>query len=224
MEDGPVVRVLTVGDGDLSYSLALARAFSHTGRLALTATTFLTSDELLQTYTHAATNIAELTALGATVRGSIDATNLEAASPALGAQDHILFNHPHLGLIDLLDTKLHAQRHRILLAHYLSSAAALAAPNGHVHLLLCGNQPRAWSITEHATRLGLPTPAVHDVAAPPPLGLDAIPPEDGWAARRRFRSGEVCFTGPPTPASHTVCLSMTSMVVFRVGSSGASTG
>ena len=53
------VRVLTVGDGDLSFSLALARAFRG-DELFLTATTLLTADELRETYGNAAPILAEL--------------------------------------------------------------------------------------------------------------------------------------------------------------------
>ena len=52
------MRVLTVGDGDLSYSLALQRAFG--GTIQLTATVLPTEDELAATYANAAANAAEL--------------------------------------------------------------------------------------------------------------------------------------------------------------------
>jgi hypothetical protein len=61
-EEGCVARrVLTVGDGDLSYSLALARAYGS--RVRLTATTLLTEAELLATYERAAHVLEELRAL-----------------------------------------------------------------------------------------------------------------------------------------------------------------
>ena len=44
---GPL-RVLTVGDGDLSYSLALARAYG--GRIRLTASVLPTAEVLVPTY------------------------------------------------------------------------------------------------------------------------------------------------------------------------------
>ena len=50
-------RVLTLGDGDLSYSVALTRALPSA---AITATTFLSEAELLATYDSAAAAIAEL--------------------------------------------------------------------------------------------------------------------------------------------------------------------
>ena len=42
------LRVLTVGDGDLSYSLALARAYGD--RIRLTASVLPTTEELVATY------------------------------------------------------------------------------------------------------------------------------------------------------------------------------
>ena len=51
-------RVLTVGDGDLSYSLALARAYDNS--IDLTATTLLSEQELRETYSAAAGVLTEL--------------------------------------------------------------------------------------------------------------------------------------------------------------------
>ena len=194
-------RVLTVGDGDLSYSLALARAYGSA--IELTASTLLREEELLETYAAAAATLAELRERRVCVRHAIDATALEHAEPALGHQDHVIFNHPHLGLADLGDVQAHARRHEVLIAHYLASATALLpSVGGCVHLTLCGNQPKAWSVEAHGRRLGLAPPVWLDVAAPAasaglvrlgPLGCVTLAPsraaEDGWAARKRFRNG-----------------------------------
>ena len=76
----------------------------------------------------------------------------------MAAQDHIIFNHPHLGLADLEDVQVHARRHEVLIAHYLASAATLLPCNGGcIHLTLCGNQPRAWRVESHAERIGFRT-------------------------------------------------------------------
>lgn len=69
-------RVLTVGDGDLSFSLALARAVPH---LCLVATTHLSREELDAAYgaDKIQTVVAELReSFGATVLHSVDATKL----------------------------------------------------------------------------------------------------------------------------------------------------
>ena len=190
----PRTRILTVGDGDLSYSVALARAFGDT--IELTATTLLDEAELLATYSAAGSVLVELRERGVCVRHGVDATALDAVQPPLGEQDRVVFNHPHLGLADLNDVQAHARRHEVLLAHYLATAAALLpAAGGAVHLTLCGNQPRAWSVEAHGTRLGLGTPQSVDVstaAAAASLGLaPPRPPEEGWAARARFRNGSL---------------------------------
>ena len=70
------VRVLTVGDGDLSYSLALARCFND--GISLTATTLPSREELLGTYERAAAIIAELEACGAKILGT-QASNIDMA-------------------------------------------------------------------------------------------------------------------------------------------------
>ena len=111
--------VLTVGDGDFSYSLALSRAFGDAIRL--TATTLLDADELAATYERAADNIAELRARSVCIVHGVDATALDRHGFA--PQDHVLFIHPHLGLADLQDVEAHSRRHQVLIAHFLASAA-----------------------------------------------------------------------------------------------------
>ena len=76
-----------------------------------------------------------------------------------------------------------------------------ASPGGHIHLTLCGNQPKTWGVAEHAERLGLrivqcrPT-TTHSCFFPPgapPLPLDdpgaRLDGAHAWGARRKFRSG-----------------------------------
>ena len=126
------LRILTVGDGDLSYSLALRRCFGE--QIELTATTLLSETELTATYTRAPAILAELRERGVDVRFGVDATAL-----ALGPADLIIFSFPHLGLTDLSDEALAARRHGVLLAHFFASAAPLLADGGRVHLTLSGN-------------------------------------------------------------------------------------
>ena len=59
------MRILTVGDGDLSYSLALQRAFG--ADVSLVATTLPAADELCATYRNTGKILAELAERGATV-------------------------------------------------------------------------------------------------------------------------------------------------------------
>ena len=190
------MRILTVGDGDLSYSLALLRALPH---LELTATTLCASKaELCKTYSASAGVVAELASRGACVRYGVDATALDACDPPLGSEafDTIIFNHPHLGLADLASTAEHARRHSVLVAHFLCSAAALLARQGCVRMALCGSQPANWQVEAHAARHGLRLAARWPTSRPPEWRdeFGATRPEDArpeWAARRRFRLGEL---------------------------------
>ena len=176
-------RILTVGDGDLSFSLAIARAFGDS--IELTATTLLSAEELCQTYASAAENIRLLSEMqNVRVVHGVDATAMRSSE--LGPHDRVLFAHPHLGLADLQDVELHSRRHQVLIAHYLESAAELLTTGmrqagvaheggericGFVHLTLCGNQPNAWHAAGHAHRLGLGAARGLDVAQPPELHL-----------------------------------------------------
>ncbi|EOD37214.1 hypothetical protein EMIHUDRAFT_252153 [Emiliania huxleyi CCMP1516] len=194
------MRILTVGDGDLSYSLALQRAFG--ADVSLVATTLPAADELCATYRNTGKILAELAERGATVLHGIDATRLPLS---LGRFAHVVFCHPHLGLSDLIDEAAHAQRHSVLVAHFLDSAAALLEASGTIHLTLCGSQPRTWAVDEHAARLGLDIvqrapPATPSCFWPPPScggsgettpPPTALAPEPGWAAPRKFRSGSL---------------------------------
>ena len=107
MQRDEAMRVLTVGDGDCSYSLALARAFGD--QISLTATTLPDEAEVCSTYSAAAACLAELRSRGARILHGVDATALNRAQ--LGEYEHICFVHPHLGLSDLLDEAAHARRH-----------------------------------------------------------------------------------------------------------------
>ena len=117
------MRILTVGDGDLSYSLALLRALPH---LELTATTLCASKaELCKTYSASAGVVAELASRGACVRYGVDATALDACDPPLGSEafDTIIFNHPHLG-------KENFRAHARFLAHFFEAVKGVLAEGG----------------------------------------------------------------------------------------------
>lgn len=145
-------RVLTIGDGDCSYSLGLARAFGDGVRI--TCTTLVPEDEVVSTYAAAGRCLQELRQRGVTIVHGVDATAIPAS---MGVFEHVCFCHPHLGLDDMLDEAAHARRfdtlpehsprlltaariptlaracklprHGVLIAHFLSSAAAVLAPS-----------------------------------------------------------------------------------------------
>ena len=100
--------VLTVGDGDLTFSLAVARILfanaqqhqrhqQNSGRLV--ATSYESKDTLLKVYPNIGTTIQELESLGATVCYQVDATNIARTLPKDVLQlnstfDRITWNFP----------------------------------------------------------------------------------------------------------------------------------
>ena len=209
-------RVLIVGDGDLSYSLALQRAFGSV--IELTATVLPSAQELVATYANAAANAAELEGCGAAVRYGVDATALTSAElptggAASGLYDDVVFNYPHLGDSGLADEAAHARRHSVLIAHFLHEAAALLRPGGRAHLTLSGKQRTTWSVEAAAVRHGLTLAQAREPTAPAAFWLErepphhvAAPPRPEWAARRKYRSGTLGTVHWLTRRGHHVAL------------------
>ena len=145
-------RVLTVGDGDLSFSLALVRAFD----IQVVATTWLSAEDLVQRYRSAAGTRDELLERGMPVLHEVDACNLQKL-PELGYVnpfDVAMFNFPHLGDVAVdchRPDSEHVRKHVALLSHFLDSARSVAC---EVHITLCGEQAALWDLHGSAERLG----------------------------------------------------------------------
>jgi hypothetical protein len=161
-------RVLTVGDGNFSYSLALARQQHQDGGCVLTATSYDSYDELVDKYPESARICEHLEELGACVRHRVDATNLRASlgkREDVGVFDRIVFNHPHCG-------EENVRRHQSLLSHFYASALEILAANGRVLLTLAEGQPERWEALKRAQLAGLKlSEQVDDVDAHPVYGL-----------------------------------------------------
>ena len=145
--------VLTVGDGDISFSLALKRAYPA---IDVSASTLVESPtELCKLYKNAEGNSTEFTEIWKQqILYKVDATNLK--DNINRKYDIILFNHPHLGDSALLKSEsLAAQRHHSLLAHYFHSAIDILSEEGRIHVCLSGNQPKTWNVIEAAKKCGL---------------------------------------------------------------------
>ena len=113
-------RLLTVGDGDLSFSLALSRAFN----VDIIASTWLSEEDLLERYKSAAETRDELLQRGVVVLHEVDACHLEKLKD-LSPVDVAIFNFPHLGDVGAdfhRPESEHVQRHVMLLSHFLHSA------------------------------------------------------------------------------------------------------
>ena len=130
-------RILILGDGNFSFSLALARALPPPS-FEIVATSFDGPVDLLGKYPESPGIVAALRSLGVTVLHNVDATALDArvvggaeASSVDGCgspptqhhrrqYEHVIFNHPHTGTEDM-------RRHRSFLGHFFHAVAHSSA-------------------------------------------------------------------------------------------------
>nr|GMD76399.1 25S rRNA (uracil2634-N3)-methyltransferase [Ipomoea batatas] len=121
-------KILLVGEGDFSFSAALAHAFGSASNIIAISLHFL-----LENYGNAASNIVALRRRGCRVMHGVDATNMA--------------NHPLLqGFI----------RHTALVRKFLENAVEMIAEDGEIHITHKTNGfHREWDITGLAYQLGL---------------------------------------------------------------------
>lgn len=174
------LRVLTVGDGDLSCSLALKRAYPDLIEDLVVSTLLSSEDDLLKVYPNSRENINSLSNFdNIQICYGIDATKLHLYSTFDEMKfDIILFHHPHLGYVhenaDVTSDTAAARnildsQHSRLLAHYLHSAMTLTSYLQNefpcdgdediqlpcIHLCLCGGAIDKWNLEKTMARLNL---------------------------------------------------------------------
>ena len=198
-------RLLAVGDGDLSFSLAIKRAYPE---ISVTASTLVKShSELCQTYASALETSKELQEVwNEQIIYGVDATKLEDSIHCNTEEtkfDIICFNHPHLGDATLLQSEAkHAENHYALLSHYFYSAKKLIKTNGgRIHLCLCGNQPKSWKImTAAETNNGLQCIKQENTSVPIDRWLfkpeekdryDLAEIQSHYKTKRKYRNGSL---------------------------------
>ncbi len=151
--------VLTVGDGNFSFSLSLLIKFPL--RLII-ATAYESKEEALKCR-QTTLNKEELLRRGATVLHSVDGTKLEhcVCLQDNGRYDRVIFNFPHTGG----KSKIH--KNRELLMNFLKSASLLTSPSGKIIVSLCKGQggtpidcqnrgfENSWKAVEMAAEAGL---------------------------------------------------------------------
>lgn len=157
--------ILTLGDGDFTYSLDLAHyiAGSIKANVQLVATGIDTKAELLSKYKDSPHILDQLDAaaksprLSISVKHGINAIILDTTdhdgiqSAGIGKVDHVIFNHPHLGTED-------AALHGRFLSHFFHSCVHrwLNPKRGAlVYLTLVDGQYERWNCEQAAKRQGL---------------------------------------------------------------------
>ncbi|KAK1631756.1 hypothetical protein QYE76_006071 [Lolium multiflorum] len=166
--------ILTVGDGDFSFSLALATAFGSGKNIVATSLdtyvcteqftprAFLarksaSTEELNTKYSHAVSNVKELERLGATVLHGVDVKEMNVHAdlwPRLF--DRIVFNFPHAGFNGREDNADMIKSHQELVRGFFSTARHMLFRQGEVHVTHKTKHPYwTWGIEQLASESSL---------------------------------------------------------------------
>ncbi|OEL33032.1 Uncharacterized protein BAE44_0005949, partial [Dichanthelium oligosanthes] len=124
---------LIIGDGDFSFSLALATAFGSGANLV--ATSLDTYEALRGMYSKAESNVMELKRLGALVLHGVDAKKMRFHIDLKNHRfDRIVFNFPHAGFKGKEDDMHQINLHKDLLWGFFFNARHLVRRYGEIHV------------------------------------------------------------------------------------------
>lgn len=152
--------VLTVGDGDLSFSLAVARLLSsndngNSGRLI--ATSYESQETLERIYPNFLETLSELEGLGATVAYEVDATRLSETLPVLNTTEslrfhRIIWNFPCTAIQQGKDGQNDAMEdNKDLVRRFVRGSRHLLHDNGEIHMSHKTKPPfNQWKLEEMA--------------------------------------------------------------------------
>ena len=171
--DSAHIKILTLGDGNLSFSFSLAyflKTYLSEINFQLMATTYDSYNDLIRKYPETKQIVAKLLKLGCRVKHSVDATSLnnsvlypefnKCGTPIppsnLSSYSHIFFMHPHLGVED-------CQLHGLFLAHFFASCSnvcnngesLMSRPHTEILLSLVSGQAERWRLFKRIKKAGL---------------------------------------------------------------------
>ncbi|TVU09957.1 hypothetical protein EJB05_43456, partial [Eragrostis curvula] len=132
--------ILLVGDGDFSFSLALATAFRSGSNL--TATSLDTYEDLKTKYSKAESNITELKRLGAKILHGVDVKTMRLHIELKSRRfDRVVFNFPHAGFKGKEDQVHIINLHKKLVRSFFNNAFHMLYPYGEIHVSHKMGQP-----------------------------------------------------------------------------------
>ena len=149
-----VKRILTVGDGNFSYSLALANALCPAPGVQLVATSHESRTTVLETYPDGETILGALHAIpNVTVQHEVDATDAEQMK-ALGQFDRVIWNFPCVRVPRGQDGQNdEMEMNKKLLHDFFAHVGHLLTPGGEVHVTHKTKAPFGQWDMEHIAKI-----------------------------------------------------------------------
>lgn len=189
---------LTVGDGDMSFSLALARILKPKEcSSTVISTSYEDKATLLKTYPNFADNLIELESLGAKVLYSVDATRLTEMFPTSTKHkfDRICWNFPCTAIADGQDGQNDdMERNKTLVRKFMDGARQMLTCQGEIHMCHKTKPPYNQWMLEHVALDSLPKDSVRFLGK---VVLDRylLPPYTPRKAldRKSFPCHDACF-------------------------------
>lgn len=138
-------RVLTVGDGDFSFSLSLAEQ----GVSSLVATSYESGESVTRTYPTVSHTLPTLRDLRVPIHHDVDATNIQVSCPALDAHlkyfDIIVWNFPCVAEVKGADGQSDLQNvNKQLLRDFFDNAKKYLVDGGEIHVTHKTIEPFCW--------------------------------------------------------------------------------
>lgn len=140
--------ILTVGDGDLSFSLSIAKEFRKQirGQIPLIATTYENRESLLRTYPEIEKRLNSLSDMDIEVHNGVDATNLQQYEFLTDRLfERILWNFPCIRIEKGLDGQVsELDQNKQLIRAFFRSAASFLKDDGEIHITHKTVEPFSW--------------------------------------------------------------------------------
>eukprot|EP01018_Ginkgo_biloba_P021622 Gb_11798 [translate_table: standard] len=148
-------QILLIGEGDFSFSLALANAFGSAHNMV--ATSLDSREKVTGVYESARNTLLNLINLGAMVLHEVDATTMDELNIIKDRMfDRIVFNFPHAGFCGNESDKAVIKKHRHLVKMFLKNARTMLRSTGEIHIAHKKNQPYDnWKLVKQAEKFGL---------------------------------------------------------------------
>eukprot|EP00249_Psilotum_nudum_P005349 c18792_g1_i2 orf=635-1459(-) len=147
--------ILLVGEGDFSFSNALANAFGTARNVV--ATSLDSEDKVLASYPAAHVTLPNLINRRAVVLHEIDATRMASYELFRNiAFDRIVYNFPHAGFSGKEESKSVIKKHKVLVRLFFQNAARIVKLHGEVHVSHKVKPPYTeWKLEKQAAKGGL---------------------------------------------------------------------